>query len=92
MWEMREASFIRGCESRFMIYCAKSPNPTNAVGGSFILNLQRDVDGSTAFPNPTNAVGGLFILNLQRVARRESCEARPTNAVGEIRKPGRLRP
>ncbi len=38
------------------------PNPTNAVGGSFILSLHSH--GNAAFPNPTNAVGGSFILSL----------------------------
>src|SRR5216117_2700536 len=41
------------------------PNPTNAVGGLFILSLQKQLAGS-APPNPTNAVGGLFILSLQK--------------------------
>ena len=41
-----------------------SLNPTNAVGGSFILNLHGE-PWYVLFPNPTNAVGGLFILNLQ---------------------------
>src|SRR2546425_11524811 len=41
-------------------------NPTNAVGGSFILSLQRRAPGPV--PNPTNAVGGSFILSLQRRA------------------------
>ena len=36
-------------------------NPTNAVGGAFILRLRRIL---AAVPNPTNAVGGSFIFNL----------------------------
>ena len=36
----------------------KSPNSTNAVGGSFILSLQGP-DGPLGFPKPTNAVGGI---------------------------------
>ena len=41
-------------------------NPTNAVGGSFVLGLH----GSWAsFLNPTNAVGGLFILSLALIKR-----------------------
>ena len=39
------------------------PNPTNAVGGSFIHGLR--VAGYTAVPNPTNAVGGSFIHGLR---------------------------
>jgi len=39
-------------------------NPTNAVGGSFILGLHRAA--ARLFWNPANAVGGLFILSLQR--------------------------
>ena len=42
-----------------------SRNSTNAVGGLFILSLQRS-DSAPGFPNPTNAVGGSFILSLQR--------------------------
>ena len=35
MLEMREASFIRGGESRFMIYCAKVEiEPLSVDGGS----------------------------------------------------------
>jgi hypothetical protein len=37
-------------------------NPTNAVGGSFILGLQ--ARRQRAFENPTNAVGGSFIPGL----------------------------
>ena len=33
------------------------PNPTNAVGGSFISSLQSA--GRNAVSNPTNAVGGI---------------------------------
>src|SRR2546427_7552803 len=40
------------------------PNPTNKVGGSFILSLQKNCP--MLVPNPTNEVGGLFILSLQR--------------------------
>ena len=38
MLEMREASFIRGCESGFMTYCAKSLNPTH--GSGWIVQVQ----------------------------------------------------
>src|SRR2546425_139284 len=39
------------------------PNPTNEVGGSFILCLQKD--RRMLFPNSTNEVGRSFILSLQ---------------------------
>src|SRR5207249_4946666 len=57
-----------------------SPNPTNAVGGLFILSRQKERPNTS--PNPTNAVGGLFILSLQKqVAERLP---NPTNAVGGL--------
>src|SRR2546427_219036 len=40
-------------------------NPTNEVGGSFILSLQKGA-GRSPVSNPTNAVGGSFILCLQK--------------------------
>src|SRR5205809_377734 len=43
---------------------ARLLNPTNEVGGSFILSLQKDWPHPS--PNPTNAVGGSFILSLQK--------------------------
>jgi len=49
---------------------AHSPNPTNAVGGLFILSLQNSSCSRDVFPNPTNAVGGLFTLGLQNSSRR----------------------
>ena len=63
------------------------PNPTNAVGGLFILSLQKGA-GRSPVSNPTNAVGGTtnavggsFILCLQKGAGR-SPVSNPTNAVG----------
>jgi hypothetical protein len=38
-------------------------NPTDGVGGSFILNLKGK--GMLAAVNPTDGVGGSFIFNLQ---------------------------
>src|SRR6266851_3218473 len=54
------------------------PNPTNAVGGSFILSLQRT--GTCASRIPPTPVGGSFILWLQRNGRGRV--PNPTNAVG----------
>src|SRR2546426_9763447 len=54
------------------------PNPTNAVGGSFILSL--DGRERAAPPNPTNAVGGSFILSLD--GRERVGPPNPTNEVG----------
>ena len=56
---------VVGSYSAHMGNWTEIPNPTNAVGGSFILSLQ---DGARArpVPNPTNAVGGSFILGLHR--------------------------
>ena len=52
----------------FKSSAAHFPNPTNAVGGSFILSLQRKA-GAAPVKNPTNAVGGLFILSVRDKAR-----------------------
>src|SRR5256885_1734043 len=55
-------------------------NPTNAVGGSFILRLVGSGRPSRV-PNPTNAVGGSFILRL--VGSGRPCQVPDsTNAVG----------
>src|SRR5215813_11277640 len=59
-------------------------NPTTAVGGLFILSLQRVGPRAGCFLNPTNAVGGSFILSLQRVAPRARCFLNLTNAVGGL--------
>ena len=50
-------------------------NPTNAVGGSFILSLQAGRAGRPhghcpGLPNPTNAVGGSFISDLALISRK----------------------
>src|SRR2546422_5677354 len=42
---------------------APLPNPTNAVGGSFILSLQWT--GGRAVPNRTDVVRGLVILSIE---------------------------
>src|SRR4030095_8076652 len=55
------------------------PNPTNAVGGLFILSTREPgLQGHTSrqFPNPTNAVGGLFILGLHSPAERHTSSPR----------------
>jgi len=58
-----------------------SRNPTNAVGGSFILSLQGKLGGPL---NPTNAVGGSFILSLNPLfpVRRQDMNNPPTALVG----------
>ena len=56
-------------------------NPTNAVGGFFILNLQDDREADRS-QNPTNAVGGSFIPNLQ--GREADRSSNTTNALGGI--------
>ena len=62
-------------------------NPTNAVGGAFILSLH---GGARRSPNPTNAVGGSFISGLSedRMVKRIAAVVRlgmndpPTALVG----------
>ena len=56
------------------------PNPTNAVGGSFIFSLQR-TPAHVRVPNPTNAVGGSFIFSLQRAAAHVPSRIPPTQLV-----------
>jgi hypothetical protein len=55
-------------------------NPTNGVGGSFILNLYKTQ--AYELRNPTNAVGGLFILNLQLARCRWRMNNPPTPSMG----------
>jgi len=45
-------------------------NPTNAVGGAFILSLHGDT--GRASPNPTNAVGGIIGTNVDEALFRFS--------------------
>ena len=52
-------------------------NPTNAVGGSFILNLQRVEPRERCFSLPTNAVGELR-KNLVACVHRLSMNDPPT--------------
>ena len=60
----------------------RSPfNPTNAVGGSFILSLQRAAARARRLPNPTNAVGGSFIASLRRTPRDFLPRIPPTQLV-----------
>jgi hypothetical protein len=65
-----------------------SPNPTNAVGGSFRLGLHTNASTPAVSifpPNPTNAVGGSFTLGLHTNAFTPAVSIfppNPTNAVG----------
>jgi hypothetical protein len=57
--------------SAYTGHWAGVPNPTNAVGGSFIYLAYRRTLGDGP-ENPTNAVGGSFILSLQTDTGRGS--------------------
>src|SRR5262245_10640731 len=57
IWPMERNGRGYGAERRSSLR-----NPTNAVGGLFILSLRSGAAGAHS-ANPTNAVGGLFILS-----------------------------
>ena len=58
---VRNSAFPSRMLKESMTHCIQVCNPTNAVGGAFILSLH---EHGALLPNPTNAVGGSFISSL----------------------------